>query len=137
MDTQEVFITDRSPSRPLSTPGLEQQSSRSSSRGGEQNIRLVSSLYVEKEPCKRCYKYIYPMELIGPIMGYRYHKQCFKCAVCQTHLDFKSYRTNLNDLNDRAVYCTSHYPRNGKYTGNYNFAENVEFSKSDELLNVS
>ena len=104
---------------------------------GDHNIQLMSSLYVEKDPCRRCLKYIYPMELIGPIMGYRYHKQCFRCLICHTNLDFKSYRTNLNDLNDRSVYCTSHYPRMGKYSGNYTFADTVEISRSNELLNVT
>ena len=68
---EEVFTESRPSSR---------RSMRTSDNGvqGEPGIRLISSLFVEKEPCKRCYKYIYPMELIGPIMGYRYHKQCFR-----------------------------------------------------------
>jgi hypothetical protein len=63
--------------------------------------------------CVRCDQNIYPLERIGPIMNQKYHKQCFKCFTCDTHLDLKTYQTNLNDLNDRNVYCSSHNPKNG------------------------
>ena len=100
--------------------------------------RIVTSLYKEPEleECKRCSKYIYKLDLLGPVMGHRYHKQCFRCAVCDTFLDFKNYRTNLIDINDRSVYCMSHYPRNGKYLdGSGNGYGSV--SRSTEILNVN
>lgn len=53
---------------------------------------------------------------MGPVMGHKYHKLCFKCHVCDRQLDFINYRTNLIDLNDRQLYCVNHHPRNGKYT---------------------
>ena len=98
--------------------------------------RTVTSLYKEpeQEECKRCSKFIYKLDLLGPVMGFRYHKQCFRCNVCDTQLDFKNYRTNLIDLNDRSVYCVSHYPRNGKYLDSVNGYSSV--SKSSEILNV-
>ncbi|RMZ95247.1 bifunctional alpha-2-3 -2-8-sialyltransferase [Brachionus plicatilis] len=70
----------------------------------------------ESDHCKRCSKYIYPLELMGPVMGYKYHKLCFRCHICDRQLDFINYRTNLIDLNDRQLYCVNHHPRNGKYT---------------------
>jgi hypothetical protein len=99
--------------------------------------RIATSLYKEPEPeeCKRCSKFIYKLDLLGPVLGHRYHKQCFRCVVCDTQLDFKNYRTNLIDLNDRSVYCVSHYPRNGKYLDNFNGYGSV--SRSTEILNVS
>ena len=95
------------------------------------------SLYKEPESdeCKRCGKYIYPLELIGPVMGFRYHKQCFRCVVCDSQIDFKSFRTNLIDINDRSVYCSSHYPRNGKHTDS--LSGRGSLSRSSELLNVA
>jgi hypothetical protein len=73
----------------------------------------LSGMNNAPDMCVRCDQNIYPLERIGPIMNQKYHKQCFKCAVCDTHLDLKSYQTNLNDLNDRDVYCSSHNPKNG------------------------
>lgn len=52
---------------------------------------------------------------MGPVMGFKYHKLCFRCHVCERQLDFKNYRTNLIDLNDRELYCTAHNPRNGAF----------------------
>ena len=99
--------------------------------------RTVTSLYKEPEPeeCKRCSKFIYKLDQLGPVMGFKYHKQCFRCAVCDTNLDFKNYRTNLIDINDRSVYCVSHFPRNGKYLESIHGYGSV--SKSSEILNVS
>ena len=58
------------------------------------------------------------LELMGPVMGHRYHKLCFRCHACERLLDFKNYRTNLIDLNDREIYCTAHNPRNGAFNDN-------------------
>ena len=96
----------------------------------------TTSLYRDpvSEDCKRCSKYIYPLEMIGPVMGFRYHKQCFRCAVCDSQLDFKNYRTNLIDINDKSIFCSSHYPRNGKYLDGLTGTGSI--SRSSELLNV-
>lgn len=61
------------------------------------------------------YSQITRLEMMGPVMGYKYHKLCFRCHVCERQLDFKNYRTNLIDLNDREIYCTAHNPRNGAF----------------------
>ncbi len=66
------------------------------------------------DACARCAQQIYPLELMGKIMGLKYHKQCFKCSACDRNLDFKTYQTNLVDLSDKQIYCSSHSPKNGK-----------------------
>jgi hypothetical protein len=92
-------------------------------------IRTNNSLYkeMESDDCKRCQKYIYPLELMGPIMGFKYHRQCFRCNECDRLLDFKTYRTNLDDINDRQIYCLNHNPRTGHHN---NFIFNRTRSKS-------
>lgn len=77
------------------------------------------------DSCTRCAKQIYPLELMGQIMGNRYHKQCFKCSVCDRNLDFKNYKTNVIDLNDKQIYCVSHAPKNGKGTIDFQAADNI------------
>jgi hypothetical protein len=74
------------------------------------------SLYKEPDSdlCKRCAKFIYPLESLGPVMGSKYHKLCFRCVTCNRLLDFKTYRTNLIELSDKNVYCSTHNPKNGK-----------------------
>lgn len=51
-------------------------------------------------------------------MGFKYHKLCFRCHTCERQLDFKNYRTNVIDLNDRELYCSAHNPRNGAFNEN-------------------
>ena len=58
---------------------------------------------------------------MGPVMGYKYHKMCFRCHTCDRLLDFITFRTNLIDLHDRQLYCVNHHPRNGKYTDSYTY----------------
>lgn len=53
---------------------------------------------------------------MGPVMGYKYHKLCFRCHTCDRLLDFINYRTNLVDLADRQLYCVNHSPKNGAYS---------------------
>jgi hypothetical protein len=74
------------------------------------------SLYKEPDSdmCRRCAKFIYPLESLGPVMGSKYHKLCFRCVTCNRLLDFKTYRTNLIELSDKSVYCSTHNPKNGK-----------------------
>lgn len=64
--------------------------------------------------CERCKELVYPLEGLVPIMNVRYHKKCFKCSVCSTHLDLKTYHTNLVDLNDKRIYCIAHKPKDSK-----------------------
>lgn len=80
---------------------------------------------------------------MGPVLGYKYHKQCFRCHTCDRLLDFRNYRTNLVDLTDRQIYCVSHSPRNGKYTENFyqtlpkspRTPTQFNFHKSSDYLN--
>ncbi|KAI0987407.1 hypothetical protein GJ496_006614 [Pomphorhynchus laevis] len=67
-----------------------------------------------KETCPRCGQVVYPFEKIGPIKGQLYHKVCFKCIVCGRQLDLRSYFTNSVDLNDKQIYCQSHFPQSRK-----------------------
>ncbi|CAF0953288.1 unnamed protein product [Brachionus calyciflorus] len=90
-----------------------QSGSSSPTKGSTLNLFREDA---ENDLCKRCGKYIYPLELMGPVMGYKYHKMCFRCHTCDRVLDFINYRTNLIELNDRQLYCVNHYPKNGKYT---------------------
>jgi hypothetical protein len=56
---------------------------------------------------------------MGPVLGQKYHKLCFRCNTCNRQLDFKSYRTNLDDLTDRNVYCSAHNPKSKKFSETY------------------
>lgn len=67
---------------------------------------------------------------MGPVMGNKYHKLCFRCHTCNRLLDFKTYKTNLNELNDKNVYCQTHNPKNGKYTETIFIYNNRARSKS-------
>jgi hypothetical protein len=69
--------------------------------------------------CYRCKYPIYPLELMGSIMGKKYHKVCFKCSTCDRLLDLKTFQTNQIDINDTEIYCMSHAPRNGKASIGY------------------
>lgn len=86
---------------------------------------LHTSAGLNSDSCARCGQQIYPLELMGQIMGLRYHKQCFKCSVCDRNLDFKNYQTNVIDLTDKQIYCSSHAPKNGKGTIDFQAADNI------------
>ena len=103
---------------------------------GSTTIKSINSLYKEPETedCKRCNRFIYPLELIGPVMGNRYHRQCFRCAVCDILLDFRNYRTNMTDLSDKSIYCHTHYPRNGKAADNFGLTRTRSKSPIDVSL---
>lgn len=60
------------------------------------------------------------MEKMGPVHEVLFHKACFKCAVCETHLNIKNYYSNPVDGTDREIYCNAHVPRVGaaKYDKN-------------------
>lgn len=75
--------------------------------------------------CARCEQVIYPLELKGQIMGLKYHKQCFKCYTCDRNLEFKNYKTNMIDLNDKSIYCSSHAPKNGKGSIDFQAIDNL------------
>ena len=72
------------------------------------------SLTSPRDRCRRCQQLVYVTERIGPVKDALYHKLCFKCLKCDRQLDFKTYFTNSNDLNDKEIYCQSHAPRSGK-----------------------
>lgn len=97
---------------------FEQKSSSSNvSSTNQQNGSVETN---SKDNCARCTYYIYPLELMGSIMGKRYHRTCFKCFICDRQLDLKTYQTNQIDLTDNQIYCSSHAPRNGKGTIGFN-----------------
>ena len=77
---------------------------------GSSSSLLTSS----RDRCRRCNQLVYVTERIGPVKDYLYHKLCFKCLKCDRQLDFKTYFTNSDDLNDKEIYCQSHAPRSGK-----------------------
>lgn len=84
------------------------------------------------DACARCSQSIYPLELMGQIMGLKYHKQCFKCSSCDRNLDFKTYKTNVIDLNDKQIYCSSHTPKHGKGTVDFQANDNYKPQMSHE-----
>ena len=89
------------------------------------HITMVHPMSLNSDSCARCIQQIYPLELMGQIMGLRYHKQCFKCFVCDRNLDFKNYQTNVIDLTDRQIYCSSHAPKAGKATIDFQATDNI------------
>ena len=113
------------------------RSSFTESRQVHHIVSQVSGAANSVDYCARCTQFIYPLELMGQIMGLRYHKQCFKCSVCDSNLDFKTYKTNLIDLNDKQIYCSSHAPKNGKGTLSYHAAECVIKTIQNESSNGS
>lgn len=85
-----------------------------SSSGASAPTTVIPNQITTNDRCARCSFPIYPLELMGSIMGKKYHRACFKCAVCDRQLDLKTFQTNQIDLNDTQIYCASHAPRNGK-----------------------
>jgi hypothetical protein len=67
-------------------------------------------MFSVKKECIRCGQLMYPLESIGPIMQLYYHKCCFTCFKCNTHLDLKTYSSNTQSLKDKNVYCRTHAP---------------------------
>lgn len=101
----------------------------------EKHVTVVHSSSVGGGPtdqCARCDQQIYPLELMGKIMGNKYHKQCFKCSFCDRNLDFKTYKTNVIDLSDKQIYCASHAPKNGKGTIDFQAADITPKTTSNE-----
>lgn len=84
-------------------------SSFSSSTSSSSDIPSISYHDVV-DPCHRCWKTVYSMDKIGPIRRVLYHKQCFRCAKCNTMLSLNTYRQNVNDKSDVQVYCKKHVP---------------------------
>jgi hypothetical protein len=68
----------------------------------------------QTDKCTRCTNLVYPLERIGPIKGFIYHKTCFKCLKCDGQLDLKTYHTNQVQLDDKSIYCRSHAPKSSK-----------------------
>ena len=86
--------------------------------------KIQTSIVIEDKPtvaivknnnCTRCGDLIYPTELMGQIMGLKYHRNCFRCFVCDRNLELKTYMTNTIDLNDKQIYCSTHAPKSGKH----------------------
>lgn len=84
-------------------------SSFSSSTSSSSDIPSISYHDVS-DPCYRCWKTVYSLDKIGPIRKVLYHKQCFRCAKCNTMLSLNTYRQNVNDKSDVQVYCKKHVP---------------------------
>jgi hypothetical protein len=77
----------------------------------------------QPDKCTRCGNLVYPLERIGPIKGFIYHKTCFKCLKCDSQLDLKTYHTNQVQLDDKSIYCRAHAPKSSKaYYGADSFA---------------
>lgn len=90
----------------------------------ERGYRRLSSIFqapiLDPKTCYRCKGSVYQMEKMGPVHEVLFHKACFKCAVCETHLNIKNYYSNPVDGTDREIYCNAHVPRVGaaKYDKN-------------------
>jgi hypothetical protein len=64
----------------------------------------TSSLQNQQQKCHICEKTVYPMEFVGAA-GKAFHKNCFRCTVCQTILK----ATNYCCTDDSKFYCKTHY----------------------------
>ena len=70
--------------------------------------RSLSKLFMSPNlKCQRCQNTVYHAEMIGPVSGMIYHKQCFRCFVCTQQITIANYCTNQHD---REVYCQAHAP---------------------------
>ena len=83
----------------------------------ERGYQRLSSIFrppvLDSSKCHRCKRPVYHAEKIGPVHGVIYHRQCFRCVVCDQSLTMKTYYTSQIDQNDREIYCLTHYPRVG------------------------
>ena len=63
------------------------------------------------DKCQRCGERVYLVEKVGPVNEVVFHRQCFKCAVCDQHLTVKTYFTNGVEFGDKEIYCGTHIPK--------------------------
>ena len=68
-------------------------------------------LLVAMDKCQRCTKSVYPAEKMGPVREAVFHKQCFKCVVCNQYLTMKTFNTNEQEAGDKEIYCATHKPK--------------------------
>ena len=73
------------------------------------------SLQNESNKCHICSKTVYTMEFVGAA-GLAFHKQCFRCKVCNCALRADSYSTVNGQF-----YCNSHYQQKFMRKSNYDF----------------
>ena len=76
-----------------------------------------ASLANSNSKCHICTKTVYAMEFTGA-SGKAFHKNCFRCKVCNGKLKQDTYAT-VND----ALYCKSHYDALFQKCGTYNFPD--------------
>jgi len=57
------------------------------------------------QKCAICDKTAYPLESVSALDKF-YHKQCFKCSVCQTTLNVKNFKGF-----EGKIYCVPHTPK--------------------------
>lgn len=74
-----------------------------------------ASLANSNSKCHLCAKTVYAMEFIGA-SGKAFHKNCFRCKVCNGMLRQDTYAT-VNDM----LFCKSHYDALFQKCGTYNF----------------
>ncbi|XP_052102140.1 hillarin-like isoform X1 [Mytilus californianus] len=90
----------------------------------ERGYRRLSSIFqapiLNPKSCHRCKGSVFQAEKMGPVHDVLFHKACFKCVDCGTHLNIKNYFSNQLEANDREIYCHAHVPRVGaaKYDKN-------------------
>lgn len=86
--------------------------------------------------CYRCLSTVYHIEKVGPIKECLYHKQCFRCIVCGTFLSLKNFYHNLEDVDDREIYCRSHQPNADSSKGSNLDAVSVRAAMTVPVLNL-
>ena len=74
-----------------------------------------ASLANSNSKCHICTKTVYAMEFMGA-SGKAFHKNCFRCKVCNGKLKQDTYAT-VND----GLFCKSHYDALFQKCGTYNF----------------
>ncbi|KAK3102796.1 hypothetical protein FSP39_013981 [Pinctada imbricata] len=104
--------TVQSPTFGALSPDRERFSlTRSSSSNSSSSLSEFFPVQISAvDPCFRCGKQVYSLDKIGPIRKVLFHKQCFRCYVCNSVLNLKNYCQNSSDKTDKQVYCKNHEP---------------------------
>ena len=82
-------------------------------RGFQRLASIFKPPVLDSNKCYRCKDAVYHAEKVGPVHDVIYHKQCFRCVVCEHNVTMKNYFTSQIDNSDKDVYCINHYPRVG------------------------